>query len=85
MTSRFLNWHEARNHAQARANRDRLDVAIRGVREYGHDGYNVSLASRNDSDYARAEIVRPEALTPPFLLAPTEHDAARAYRETLAP
>jgi hypothetical protein len=58
--TRYLDWKEARQAAQSQANKYGLDVAIRGVREYGKLGYNVSFASRNDSDYARAEIVTPD-------------------------
>lgn len=56
---RFTDYQDAANYARQRATASGLDVAIRRTREYGRDGYNVSYASRNDSDYARAEIVRP--------------------------
>ena len=59
MSARYLDWHEAHAAAVDDANRLRLDIAIRAVKEYGKFGYNVSIASRNDSDYARAEIVHP--------------------------
>ena len=61
MAQRFTDYQIARTEAQRMANGARIDVAIRFVREYGKDGYNVGYASRNDSDYARAEIVRPTA------------------------
>ena len=61
MSERFVTWKEAHAHATAKANRTGLDVAIRRVREFGRDGFNVSFASVNDSDYARAEIVKPVA------------------------
>ena len=35
------------------------DIALRGVVWYGKHRITVSGASRNDSDYARSEIVRP--------------------------
>ena len=58
-TSRHSTWEEAHATAQKLADQTGQDVAIRRVREYGKDGFNVSYASRNDSDYARAEIVKP--------------------------
>lgn len=57
---RFATWEKAHTEAQQRANTTGLDVAIRKVREFGCVGFNVAFASRNDSDYARAEIVKPE-------------------------
>src|SRR5712692_43216 len=57
-------YEEARAEAQKRANSSGLDVAIRRVKEFGKDGFNVSFASKNDSDYARAEIVTPEGKMP---------------------
>lgn len=60
--TRFTDWHEAHRYAQDKADRSGLDVAIRRVKEYGRDGFNVSYASVNDSDYARAEIVQPRPL-----------------------
>jgi hypothetical protein len=59
MSARFETWQEAHAEAAALATRTKLDVAIRAVREYGKLGFNVGFASKNDSDYARAEIVRP--------------------------
>jgi len=59
LMKRFIEWKDAHTHAQKLANDTKLDVAIRRTREYGRDGFNVSFASQNDSDYARAEIVRP--------------------------
>jgi hypothetical protein len=35
------------------------NVAIRSVKEYGKAVYAIKFASRNDSDYDRAEIVKP--------------------------
>lgn len=57
--SRFTDWKEAHTEAVKLANLCQHDVAIRSVKEYGKRGFNVSLASRNDSDYAMAEMVRP--------------------------
>jgi len=57
--TRFTEWLEAREHAIAKAQQSGLDVAIRRVKEFGKVGYSVSFASKNDSDYARAEIVKP--------------------------
>ena len=57
---RYENYEDAHRYATLRANETGLDVAIRRVREYGRDGYNVTFAARMDSDYARAEIIRPD-------------------------
>lgn len=54
---RFESYVDARKHAEWKAGESGFDVAIRRVREYGRDGFNVSFAARMDSDYARAEIV----------------------------
>lgn len=62
MSTRFINYHDAYDAAQSRAKQYNMDVAIRKVKEYGKLGYNVSFASRNDSDYALAEIVTPTAI-----------------------
>ena len=59
MICRYETWKEAHAEAARKAKRLGLDVAIRATREYGKLGFNVSLASHNDSDYARAEIGRP--------------------------
>ena len=56
---RFIEWVDARQNAVLKAKRLNMDMAIRRVKEYGKDGFNVTIASRNDSDYARAEIVTP--------------------------
>lgn len=61
MSEFYRDWKEAHAVAQEKANRLGLDVALRKTKEYGRSGYRVSLASRNDSDYALAEIVRPDA------------------------
>ena len=59
MSERFSDYHAAYHDAVETARLCRHDVTIRRVREYGRDGFNVSLACRNDSDYALAEIVTP--------------------------
>jgi len=59
MSRRFTDWKEAHRAAIDLADQVGLDVAIRRQREYGKDGFNLSLACKMDSDYARAEIVRP--------------------------
>jgi hypothetical protein len=59
VNERYTTWIDARTAALAKAHRLNLDVAIRRVKEYGRDGFNVTLACRMDSDYARAEIVKP--------------------------
>ena len=57
MSNRYTTWIEARTVALAKAHLLNLDIAIRRVKEYGRDGYNVTFAM--DSDYERAEIVKP--------------------------
>lgn len=57
MSERFIEWKEARNHAVSLARKLNMPVAIRRVKEYGKQGYNVSLADTKDLD--RAEIVWP--------------------------
>lgn len=59
MIRRFEFYRNAVQEARVMATKTGLDMAVRRVKEYGRDGYNVSFASRNDSDYARAEIVKP--------------------------
>ena len=62
MSRRFIEYKDAYDAAQKLATECKIDTVIRGVKEYGKLGYNVSFASRNDSDYARYEIyeiVRP--------------------------
>lgn len=59
MSIRLTNYKDAHQAAVELARLTRCDVAIRWVKEFGKDGFNVSLASKNDSDYARAEIVKP--------------------------
>lgn len=58
-TGRFSDYDEARRNAGGVAKRSNMDVAIRATKEYGKLGFNVGYASKNDSDYARAEIVKP--------------------------
>jgi hypothetical protein len=58
-SGRFTDYNEARTNAGIMSKVHNLDVAIRGVKEYGKKGFNISFASRNDSDYALAEIVKP--------------------------
>lgn len=60
MADHFADWKEAHAVAQQRANETGLDVAIRKASPYDREGFVVSFASRNDSDYATAEIVKPE-------------------------
>jgi len=59
MSERYSTWKEAHDAAVRKARLLGCDVAIRGVKEYGRLGYNINIASRNDSDYAKAEIVTP--------------------------
>ncbi len=58
-SERFTDWKQAHTRAQELANQTGQNVALRKVSEFGKAGFNVSLASGNDSDYDRAEIVRP--------------------------
>jgi hypothetical protein len=62
MSQTFTDWRSARAFAIQRARSLHLDMAIRAVKEYGRKAYNVTIACRNDSDYARAEIVTPRDL-----------------------
>jgi hypothetical protein len=62
MQRRFIDWKDAHTHAQTVANLTRNNVAIRKVKEFGKTGFNVSFASTDDSDYANAEIVKPDAI-----------------------
>ena len=56
----FKNWNDAHDYAIQISTECQNDVAIRKVKEFGTNiRYNVGFASRNDSDYAMAEIVRP--------------------------
>lgn len=55
MSTHFADWKTAHTFAQETANHTGDDVAIRKA----SDGFNVNLASRNDSDYDTAEIVKP--------------------------
>ena len=56
---RFTDWKEAHAAAVEYANLVKMDVALRAVKQFGQSGFNISIASRNDSDYACAEIVHP--------------------------
>ncbi len=60
-TMRFNRYEDARAYAVWNSKDSGFDVAIRHVKEWGRDGFNVSYAAKNDSDYAKAEIVRPDA------------------------
>ena len=59
MSKRFSQWIEAHAYAVRLSRRLKMNVAIRFVKEYSKWGYNVKLASINDSDYAKAQIVKP--------------------------
>ena len=61
----FDSYHKARQAAEIAAHETCLDIAIRKVKEYGRVRYSISFAARNDSDYTRAEIVRPENTVTP--------------------
>jgi len=56
----FDSYHDAASAARARANQTGHDVAIRKASKYDRPGFIVRFASINDSDYARAEIVKPD-------------------------
>ena len=59
MADDFTDYQDAYDEAQQRAVRLGIDQAIRKVKWYGKVRFCVASASRNDSDYARAEIVTP--------------------------
>ncbi len=81
---RFTDYKEAAEYARKRANELKIDQAIRAVKEYGKMGYNVACASRNDSDYARAEIIMPDMQSRhcPNPAAPCEHLNIDEYQGT---
>lgn len=56
----FDTYNEAYDHAREKARFLNLNIAIRKVKEFGKTRFVVSCASKMDSDYARAEIVRPD-------------------------
>jgi hypothetical protein len=56
---KLSEYAEAAAEARRYARQLNHDVALRKCQEYTSWGYSLSLASRNDSDYARAEIIRP--------------------------
>lgn len=58
---RFSNYNEAYQHAKEQAKRLQMDMAICAKKEYGKKGFNVHIASKHDSDYARFEIVTPKS------------------------
>lgn len=61
MADVFDDYAEAAAAARRRANSGLgLDAAIRKVKEYGKTRYAVSYAAVMDSDYALAEIVKPD-------------------------
>lgn len=65
MADVFDDYSEAATEARRRANNGLgLDAAIRKVREYGRVRYAVSYAAVMDSDYALAEIVKPDPVSP---------------------
>jgi hypothetical protein len=55
----FNNYDDALEFAQKSANTLQLDIAIRKVKSFGKVVYRTNFASKNDSDYATAEIVKP--------------------------
>jgi hypothetical protein len=59
MSERFFDYKEAYGYASTLARQLNHDVSIRKVKEYGRIGYNVSITSTSDSDYATAEIIHP--------------------------
>jgi hypothetical protein len=56
---RYDTYDDAARNARDVATRHNMDVAIRRTKEYGKTGFNVSYAAKQDSDYARAEIIKP--------------------------
>ena len=59
MASQHTDWPAANKAAQKLANETGLNVALRRVKEFGRVRYNVSFASNDGSDLARAEIIKP--------------------------
>ena len=55
----FSTYTEAIAEARRMATASRIDVAIRRASRFDAPGFVVAYASRNDSDYTLAEIVRP--------------------------
>ena len=55
----FAEWKDARNYALKTTHESGLDMAIRRANKHDKPGFIVTYACRMDSDYARAEIVRP--------------------------
>lgn len=75
VTVRFTDYFQATAHARRLATHTNQDVAVRRVPEFGKDGFNVSFAAWNDSDYALAEIIHPGEP-----LSQRELDAEKAER-----
>jgi len=59
MSRNFKTWHEAHRYAATMARNIGIDYAIRKAAGLIDSGFYVAPASRNDSDYDRAEIVQP--------------------------
>lgn len=59
MSQSFDDYDTARRAAGDKARLHGMDVALRAGKEFGRMVYRVSFASRNDSDYALAEIIHP--------------------------
>ncbi len=57
----FIDWKEAHTAAVEYARECKHDVALSKSKDLwsGKRGFSIKLASRNDSDYYLAEIVRP--------------------------
>lgn len=72
MSEFYTDYKEARRNAENTADRLGLDVALRGGKEYTTKGFHVHLASRNDSGYDRAEIVKPCAIRKEYRENPPE-------------
>ena len=59
----FRDWHEARAHAQERANAIGVSHGVLATSEYGRKGFSVRMLPKPENCYgleARAERVEPE-------------------------
>jgi hypothetical protein len=70
------DYHKAYNAAVDMARELSHDIALRAVTEYGRKGFTFKVACRNDSDYARAEIITPrDPHTGPVCKSAAAYDA----------
>lgn len=60
MSKRFTDWKAAHTYAKELANRLDKDCTIRAAKEYGKNGFNVTLACRADAEFYTCETVKPD-------------------------